>query len=134
METQDVEMTGETDAMEPSSRTGHVASQHVSSQQHVHHSLPPEQPVVPAIPAPPRTRLKITHDKYMLLRSLIVLHLAAVERETGKGVDRDELIDWYLEQKENEIQDVKEIEYEKELITKTISESSFVIAAWRVLL
>ncbi|KDQ64424.1 hypothetical protein JAAARDRAFT_187751 [Jaapia argillacea MUCL 33604] len=73
-----------------------------------------------APPQPPRRRMVITHDKYMTLQSLVVLHLSSVERETGKGVDRDELIDWYLELKESEIQDVDELEYEKELITKML--------------
>ena len=71
-------------------------------------------------PASAKRRMVITHDKYMTLQSLIVLHLAAVERETGRGIDRDELIDWYLEIKEEEIQDVDELEYEKELITKVL--------------
>ncbi|KAI0254879.1 mis5 protein [Lactifluus subvellereus] len=71
-------------------------------------------------PASAKRRMVITHDKYMTLQSLIVMHLAAVERETGKGIDRDELIDWYLEMKEEEIQDVDELEYEKELITKVL--------------
>ena len=72
--------------------------------------------------APPvaKRRMIITHDKYMTLQSLIVLHLAETERETGRGIDRDELIDWYLELKEAEIQDVEELEYEKELITKML--------------
>lgn len=56
----------------------------------------------------------------MALQSLIVLHLSGVERETGKGLDRDELIDWYLESREEEIRDVEELEYEKELIVKMI--------------
>jgi DNA replication licensing factor MCM6 len=71
-------------------------------------------------PASAKRRMVITHDKYMTLQSLIVLHLAAVERETGRGIDRDELIDWYLEIKEEEIQDVDELEYEKELVTKVL--------------
>lgn len=71
-------------------------------------------------PPQPKRRMVITHDKYMTLQSLIVFHLAQVERETGKGVDRDELIDWYLETKEEDIQDVEELEYEKELITKML--------------
>lgn len=71
-------------------------------------------------PKPQKRRMVITHDKYMTLQSLVVLHLSAVERETGKGVDRDELIDWYLELKESEMQDVDELEYEKELITKML--------------
>ena len=36
----------------------------------------------------------------MTMQSLIVLHLNVREREIGKGTDRDELVDWYLEQKE----------------------------------
>ncbi|KAH9965760.1 mis5 protein [Russula dissimulans] len=71
-------------------------------------------------PASAKRRMVITHDKYMTLQSLIVLHLATVERETGRGIDRDELIDWYLEIKEEEIQDVDELEYEKELATKVL--------------
>lgn len=62
----------------------------------------------------------ITHDKYVSLQSLIVLHLSEVERQTGSGMDKDELIDWYLELKEEEIQDVEELEYEKELVTKML--------------
>ncbi|GBE79886.1 DNA replication licensing factor mcm6 [Sparassis crispa] len=80
-------------------------------------SMPAEPP---APPAHPKRRMVITHDKYMSLQSLIVLHLSQVERETGRGVDRDELIDWYLEFREAEIQDVEELEYEKELITKML--------------
>ena len=72
------------------------------------------------LPAAPKRRMVITHDKYMTLQSLIVLHLSVTERETGRGIDRDELIDWYLERKESEIQDVDELEYEKELITKML--------------
>lgn len=75
---------------------------------------------VPRAPAPERRRMVITHDQYMTLQSLIVMHLTAVEGETMRGVDRDELIDWYLEQKESEIQDVEQLEYEKELISKML--------------
>lgn len=71
-------------------------------------------------PTQPKRRMVITHDRYMRLQSLIVMHLAQVERETGKGMDRDELIDWYLETMEEEIQNVEELEYEKELITKML--------------
>lgn len=72
------------------------------------------------VQAKPKRRMVITHDKYVSLQSLIVLHLSQVERDTGTGMDKDELIDWYLELKEEEIQDVEELEYEKELITKML--------------
>lgn len=75
---------------------------------------------VPAEPQPARPRLVISHDKYMQLQSFVVFHLAEVERETGKGLDHDDLVDWYLESREAEIQSVEQLEYEKELITKVI--------------
>ncbi|KAJ7498591.1 MCM2/3/5 family-domain-containing protein [Mycena latifolia] len=71
-------------------------------------------------PPPPKRRMIITHDKYMTLQSLIVFHIASKERETGQGVDRDDLIDWYLEEKEPEMQDSSDADYEKELIIKMI--------------
>lgn len=71
-------------------------------------------------PVTQRRRMRITHDHYIKLQSLIVLHLSEVERETGRGIDRDELIDWYLELKESEIQDVEQLEYEKELFIKML--------------
>ena len=70
--------------------------------------------------AQPKRRMVITHDKFVQLQSLIVLHLSQVEQATGKGVDREELIDWYLEFKEDELQDVEALEYERELITKML--------------
>lgn len=74
----------------------------------------------PAPPAQPKRRMVITHDKFVQLQSLIVLHLSQVEQATGRGVDREELIDWYLEFKESELQDVEALEYERELITKML--------------
>jgi DNA replication licensing factor MCM6 len=78
--------------------------------------------VVPATePAPrPKKRMVITHDKYMELQSMVVLYLSEHEQKTGQGLDREELIDWYLEQKEEEMQDIEELEYEKELIVKLL--------------
>ena len=46
----------------------------------------------------------------MQLQSLIVVHLSQVERETGRGLDRDDLIDWYLELKEAEMQEWQSVE------------------------
>ncbi|KAF7355627.1 DNA helicase [Mycena sanguinolenta] len=73
-----------------------------------------------ATPAPPKRRMIITHDKYITLQSLIILKITSVERETGSGMDRDELIDWYLEEKEDEMQDTSDADYERELITKML--------------
>jgi MCM6 C-terminal winged-helix domain len=42
-------------------------------------------------------------------------------RTTGKGLDREDLIDWYLEQKEKDINSPEELEYETELIGKVLN-------------
>jgi len=62
----------------------------------------------------------ITFTLLDTLRSLIIHYLSEVERVKGQGVDRDELIDWYLESKEDEMQDLDELEYEKKLITNVL--------------
>lgn len=84
-------------------------------------SSPAPQPphVAPAAP-PPRRKLKITHDKYVTLQSLIVFHLGEHERNTGQGLEREDLIDWYLETKESEVSNLEQLEYEKELIGKVL--------------
>ena len=75
---------------------------------------------VPPTPAPPKRHMVITHDKYVELQTMIVLHLTGHEHSTGKGMDREELVDWYLEQRESEMHDIEELEYEKELIVKLL--------------
>ncbi|EJD45673.1 DNA unwinding-related protein [Auricularia subglabra TFB-10046 SS5] len=74
----------------------------------------------PAPPAAPPRKFKITHDQYMSMQSLIVMHLAEVDRQTGGGVDRDDLIDWWLESKEAELHNIEDLEYEKELLIKVL--------------
>lgn len=120
-ESQDVEMSEATDQMDESSLSvNRIATSSGAGPSSASRagSMIPEAPPAPA--APPKRRMVITHDKYTTLQSLIVLHLSATERETGRGIDKDELIDWYLELRESELQDVEELEYEKELITKVL--------------
>jgi DNA replication licensing factor MCM6 len=116
-ESQDVEMSAaEMDAMDQIEQSAATINGHPSGSPSRAGSAAPVAPP----PPPAKKKMLITHDKYMTLQSLVVLHLSAAERETGKGIDRDELIDWYLELKESEIQDVEELEYEKELIMKVL--------------
>ena len=119
-DSQDVEMSGvDSGTIEESEQMlDESIGNAVAGPSHVSSSRAPTPRA--ATPQPPRRRMIITHDKYMQLQSLIVLHLSQIERETGRGMDRDDLIDWYLELKEAEMNDVEDIEYEKELITKML--------------
>jgi DNA replication licensing factor MCM6 len=60
----------------------------------------------------------------MEIMNLCVLHLSDVERSTGAGVDREELIQWYLEQKEEEFETDEDLVYEQELIAKALTKLS----------
>jgi DNA replication licensing factor MCM6 len=124
-DSQDVEMSGaDVDTTDPSfSESAPLANTSTfDSSGGALTSLPRGRHADPAPPAPRKEKenMRITHDKWGQLKSLIVLHLSQVEQATGKGVDKEELIDWYLEFKESEIQDEEAIEYEKELITKVL--------------
>ena len=84
-------------------------------------STPPPPPVAAPAQQQTKRKFKITYDQYMSIQTLILLHLAECERTTGKGMDRDDLIDWYLEQKEKDINTPEELEYETELIGKVLN-------------
>lgn len=84
-------------------------------------STPPPPAAAPAQQQPAKRKLKITYDQYTSIQTLLLLHLAECERTTGKGMNRDDLIDWYLEQKEKDINTPEELEYETELIGKVLN-------------
>ncbi|CAA7260110.1 unnamed protein product [Cyclocybe aegerita] len=124
-DSEDVQMTA--DALEAADESSvpvriHVAgrqAQAVGSSSRAGSVVPGTEPAAPPPPLPKR-RMIISHDKYIELQSMIVLYLSEQETKTGQGTDREELIDWYLEQREADIQDIEELEYEKELIVKLL--------------
>lgn len=69
---------------------------------------------------PPREKTKITYDRYMQILNLLVRRVNEDELTTGQGVEEEELITWYLEQREEEINDEQELEDEKVLVKKVI--------------
>ena len=72
-----------------------------------------------ATPGPSR-RTKITYDKYMSILNLLVRRVNEDELTTGEGVEREELVVWYLEQKEEELNTQEELERERELVGKVL--------------
>lgn len=49
------------------------------------------------------------------------MYLTEAERTDTPGVEREELIEWYLEQRESELQTVQDLEDERELIGKALN-------------
>ncbi|KAK0551395.1 MCM DNA helicase complex subunit mcm6 [Tilletia horrida] len=68
----------------------------------------------------PRRKMRITYDRYMEMTNLIVLRVSEIERAVQRGIPKDELMQWYLEQREEEIQTVEQLDEEKELIKKVL--------------
>lgn len=57
----------------------------------------------------------------MEIMNMCVLHLSDEERTTGKGIERSELIAWYLEEKEDFFADENELLAEEVLIGKALT-------------
>jgi DNA replication licensing factor MCM6 len=73
-----------------------------------------------ATPAPQSRKTKITYDKYMAILNMLVRRVNEDEMTTGEGVEHEELVLWYLEQKEDELNNMEGVEAEKDLVRKVI--------------
>ncbi|KAJ7167525.1 MCM2/3/5 family-domain-containing protein [Mycena filopes] len=109
----DIEMSqAEMDAMDEMEGSSLPAAQQQQRQPTVDPSeSDPANANATDAPAPaPKRRMIITHDKYMTLQT----------GERGAGSTGTTWIDWYLEEKESEMQDTSDADYERELMTKML--------------
>lgn len=65
-------------------------------------------------------KTKITYDKYMKILNLIVRRVNEDESNNGEGVEQEDLIIWYLEQIESNINNQEELDQERSLATKVL--------------
>jgi DNA replication licensing factor MCM6 len=73
-----------------------------------------------ATPAPESKKTKITYDKYISVVNLLVQRVNEDEMSNGEGVDGETLIQWYLEQKEDELAGEEDYHAEMALTRKII--------------
>ncbi|KAF2273532.1 MCM-domain-containing protein [Westerdykella ornata] len=71
-------------------------------------------------PAPPREKTAITFDKYVAMRNMFVKRVNADQEAAEDGVEEQELITWYLEQKEAELETQEDLEKEAKLARKVL--------------
>jgi DNA replication licensing factor MCM6 len=81
--------------------------------------VPPEEPVEEPVVVK-KEKTKVQYDKYVQMMSLIVRRLDEDERTGGQGIERDELIMWYLEQMEEHISTEEEHHKETQLVRKVL--------------
>ncbi|KAF2473880.1 MCM-domain-containing protein [Lindgomyces ingoldianus] len=70
--------------------------------------------------APAREKTKITHDKYVAMRNMFVKRVNEDQTATEDGVEEEELLVWYLEQKEGELDTQEDLNKERVLAKKVL--------------
>ncbi|KAJ5740219.1 DNA replication licensing factor mcm6 [Penicillium malachiteum] len=73
-----------------------------------------------AQPQPERTKTKITYDKYAKILNLLVRRVREDEINQGEGVEQEDLILWYLEQIESEMDTQEDYIRERDLVVKVL--------------
>lgn len=65
-----------------------------------------------------KPKTKITYDKYMKILNLVVRRVNEDEATAGEGVEQEELLVWYLEQIESELNTEEDLQRERDLASK----------------
>jgi DNA replication licensing factor MCM6 len=71
-------------------------------------------------PAPEKSKTKITYDKYMSILNQLVRRVVEDQTSAEDGVEEEELLVWYLEQRELEIETQEDLEEERVLAKKVL--------------
>ena len=73
-----------------------------------------------ATPVPARQKTKVTYDKYMSILNTMVRRVNDDQTSAEDGVEEEELLVWYLEQREQEIETQEDLEAERDLAKKVL--------------
>ncbi|KAF2671990.1 MCM-domain-containing protein [Microthyrium microscopicum] len=70
--------------------------------------------------APKKEKTKITYDKYMAILNTMVRRVNDDQESSEDGVEEQDLLVWYLEQREQELETQEDLENEKALAKKVL--------------
>lgn len=73
-----------------------------------------------ATPAPKPPKMSVTYDKYIRMVNLLVQRINEDEMGSGEGVPEDTLVEWYLEQLEDDLDTEQDYNAEKALVEKIL--------------
>lgn len=68
----------------------------------------------------PAEKTTITYDKYVAIMNLLVKRVSDDDNQGGEGLTKEEIVDWYLTQKEDDIQSEQEYRTERVLAFKVL--------------
>ncbi|KAK5998119.1 DNA replication licensing factor mcm6 [Cladobotryum mycophilum] len=117
VEHDDIEMDGEEETQEDSEalrRAAEVAAGLDDGQDHEGDAAMGEQEEQDG-PASARRRHTITYERYIQMVNLFVQRVSEDESGSGDGVEGSTLVNWYLEQKEGEMEEEEDYHREKTL-------------------
>jgi DNA replication licensing factor MCM6 len=80
----------------------HVEKDDIEMDEEEEEEEAPQEPVEEQEPFIQKEKTKVQYDKYIKMMNLIVRRLDEDDQAGGQGVEKDELIMWYLEQVESE--------------------------------
>lgn len=110
----------EIDEDEPT-RTNHADEDHEMADGDNEGDSPMRDVADPAAPAQSeRQKTKITYDKYAKILNQIVRRVHEDEVNSGEGVEQEDLVLWYLEQIEGELNTEEDYERERDLAGKVL--------------
>ena len=118
VERDDVDVDDEEEDVEPFENDGEGDSPMADAQQEQQQQQQPNGTPAPSSSSRPKT--KLTYATYHTMVNSLVSRVNADEQSTGEGVEHDELVIWYLEQKEDEINTEEELERERDLVGKVV--------------
>ncbi|KAK9453301.1 MCM2/3/5 family-domain-containing protein [Dipodascopsis uninucleata] len=65
-------------------------------------------------------KYKISYDKYIAITNILIRRVALADSQGSEGVTLDELTQWYLEQREDEINTEEDLRVEQKLVGKIV--------------
>ena len=67
-----------------------------------------------------KTKTKIKYDDFVAITNLIVNRINEDEASEGQGIAEDELVQWFLEEREETIHSEEQLHSEKDLLKKIL--------------
>ncbi|CAM1511058.1 Fc.00g085710.m01.CDS01 [Cosmosporella sp. VM-42] len=120
VEHDDVEMYDEEEIPEDSEALLRAASAATGHDQEGDAAMEEDQAAEPEGSAPEKRKLTITYDNYIKMVNSFVQRINDDETGSGEGVLGEDLITWYLEQKEDEMEGEEDYHHEKALATMVL--------------
>eukprot|EP00731_Ephydatia_muelleri_P012711 Em0007g21a len=108
---------------EPDLLTDGIATDTVTEGEPMEGAPPPTKAPPPPVGVPTGKQIRVTYEEYKSIANLLVLHLRQLEESSAdgeSGVKRMDLVDWYLEANEADMETIDEVREKRLLVERVI--------------